>query len=64
MRLSVTDVCEVWMGATDLFTYNPQYVMVQCLNSYKQRWDSFAPEALRSVRLGASLPGLLKGPML
>lgn len=31
MRLSVTDVCEVWMGATDLFTYNPQYVMVRAV---------------------------------
>lgn len=35
MRLSVIHVCEAWMGATDLFTYNPQPVLVQCLNNYK-----------------------------
>lgn len=32
MRPSVIDVCEDWMGATDLFTYNPQSVLLQCLN--------------------------------
>lgn len=64
MRLSVIHVCEAWMGATDLFTYNPQPVLVQCLNNYKQRWESFTPEALQSVRPSASLPGLPQGAML
>lgn len=61
---SALHVCEVWMGATDLFTYNPRPVLVQYLNNYKQRWESFTPEALQSVRLSLSLPELPQGALL